>query len=108
MKRITIVLAALAVAATPAAAMAEGVYYLRNDTPRPLTCGLKREHSEAMDRVALRAGGEWSQTTARDGPRTLWCDTGAIRSRYRMRSGVRYALVEDGRGAVWLRIAAGR
>jgi hypothetical protein len=109
MKRFAILSIALAAAATPAPALAEGSYSIRNETRRPLTCGLRRERGEVLDRLALRAGGEWRQTTARDGPRTLVCYDGPLRATFRLRSGVRYALIEGSRGSLSLRVAgAGR
>jgi hypothetical protein len=92
-------------AATPASAFAGGTYYLRNETQRPLTCGIRRPRSEVVVQVALRPGGEWSQTTDRDDTRTLICYNGARRSTFRVESGQRYALHEDGAGTLWLRAA---
>jgi len=108
MKKLAILAVALAAAAVPVAALAEGAYSIRNDTRRPLTCGLRRERSEAVDRLALRVGREWTQTTARDGPRTLICYDGPVRATFRLRSGVRYSLAEGPRGALWLRLADGQ
>lgn len=102
MRKLMIAAVAMAAAATPASAFAGGTYYIRNDTPRPLTCGIRRPRSEVMVRLALRPGAEWTQTTERDDTRTLICYVGARRSRFRVESGQRYALQEDGTGALWL------
>jgi len=104
MKR-TFVLASVAAAATPAAALAEGTYSIRNETGRAVTCALRRERSQALDRFALRNGAEWSQTVAGDGPRALACDAGADRARFQLRAGLRYVLAESRSGQLWLRVA---
>jgi hypothetical protein len=103
MRRFLIAAVVLTGAAMPASAFAAGNYYIRNDTRRPLTCGIRRPHSEVTVPVALRPGGEWSDTTARDDTRTLICYTGARRSTFRVASGQRYSLQEDGTGALWLK-----
>lgn len=104
MRRFLIAAVALTGAATPASAFAGGTYYIRNDTARPLTCGIRRPRSEVTVPVALRPGGEWTQTTDRSDTRTLICYTGSQRSTFRVESGQRYALHEDGTGALWLRL----
>jgi hypothetical protein len=103
MRTLSIAALLLAGAATPAAALAGGTYYVRNDTPRALSCGVRLPGSEATVRVALRPGAEWSQTTERDATRTLICYVGPRRLTFRMASGQRYSLREDDRGALWLR-----
>ena len=65
-----------------------------NETNLGMTCALRREGSAVLDRFALPAGGEWSQSAERDGPRILRCAGGRIEPRFRMRPGVRYALVQ--------------
>jgi uncharacterized membrane protein len=105
MRKLLIAAVVLTGAATPASAFAGGTYYIRNDTPRPLTCGIRRPRSEVTMPVALRPGGEWSQTTDRDDTRTMICYVGSRRSTFRVASGQRYALQEDGTGALWLRAA---
>ena len=107
MRKLLIAAVALTGAAMPASAFAEGIYYIRNDTPRPLTCGIRRPRSEVVERLALRPGGEWNQTTRRSDTRTLICYVGARRSTFRVASGQRYALHEDGTGALWLRLVEG-
>jgi hypothetical protein len=94
MTRKAILLASLVLAAAPAPVLAAGNYYVRNDTGRVLTCGLRREHGTIIDRFVLRAGAEWSQATEGDGTRVLLCDIGDILPHYRLRSGVRYAVAE--------------
>lgn len=105
MRTLLIAAVVLTGAATPASAFAGGTYYVRNETQRPLTCGIRRPRSEVIVQVALRPGGEWSQTTDRDETRTMICYVGARRSTFRVASGQRYALHEDGSGALWLRAA---
>lgn len=95
-------LAGLLLAAIPASALAEGVYYVRNDTGRGFACALRREHGSIVDRFELPAGREWSQTTSGDGPRVLLCDVSQIVPHYRLQAGMRYAFVEEG-GRVSLR-----
>jgi hypothetical protein len=105
MRKLLIAAVVLTGAATPASAFAGGTYYIRNDTQRPLTCGIRRPRSEVTIPLALRPGGEWRQTTDRDDTRTLICYNGSRRSTFRVESGQRYALQEDGTGALWLRAA---
>lgn len=93
MYRKAIAIAALAAAAVPAQALAQGRYYVRNDTGTNLNCGLRRERGAIVDRFLLRAGGEWSQETRGTGPRTLVCDGSDIPPRFRLNSGIRYALL---------------
>lgn len=107
MRKLLIAAVALTGAAMPASAFAGGTYYIRNDTPRPLTCGIRRSRSEVTVQLALRPGGEWSQTTGRSETRTLICYVGSRRSTFRVASGQRYALHEDGTGALWLRVVEG-
>ena len=101
---------AAVVAAAPLPAIAEGNYSVRNDAGRAFSCGLRHERRSVIDRFVLRSGREWTQTAERDGPRTLLCDSDKFTQRWRMDSGVPYALVEDRRtGRVVLRrIAASR
>ena len=93
----------LAGAATPAAAAAAGTYYVRNDTNRLMTCGARRPRSQYTDRLSLRPGAEWSQTTERDDTRILICYFGTRRQTFRMVSGHRYAIHEAEDGSLWLR-----
>jgi len=104
MRPLLIAAVALTGAAAPAPAFAGGTYYIRNDTPRALTCGIRRPRSEVTIPVALRPGAEWTQNTERSDTRTLICYVGARRSTFRVESGVRYALHEDGSGALWLHL----
>lgn len=102
MVRKAIVLASLFAAAAPAPALAQDVYYVRNETPRAFTCGLRRPHGK-IDRFVLRSGQDWTQTTAGGRGRTLLCDSRPLHTQhFRMRSGVRYALV-DHEGEILLR-----
>ena len=103
MNRKAFLLAALVLAAMPAPAYAAGSYYVRNDSGRTVACSLRRPHSEIQDQFQLRAGADWSQATESDGNRTLICFVGAMLPRYRLRSGVRYALV-DQRGRIAVRV----
>ena len=98
------VLAAALFAAASAPAFSEGNYSVRNGTSRAFTCGLRHERRSVIDRFVLRSGEEWSQTSARDGQRTLLCDSWKFTDRWRMRSGIPYRLEEDRRtGRVVLR-----
>ena len=103
MRRFLIAAVALAGTAMPAPAFAAGTYYVRNDTQRPLTCGVRRPRSEVTVQVSLRPGGEWSETTERGESRTLICYFGTRRQTFRMVSGQRYALHVADDGAIWLR-----
>ena len=103
MRRTLIACMLLAGAAAPAAALAGGDYYVRNDTPRAQSCGVRRPGSQATVRVVLRPGGEWSQAAGSGDTRTLVCYVGVRRNTFRMQSGQRYALHEDDAGALWLR-----
>ena len=96
MRKLLIAAVVLTGAATPVSAFAGGTYYVRNDTQRPLTCGIRRPRSEVTMPVALRPGGEWIQATDRSDTRTLICYNGSRRSTFRVESGQRYALLEDG------------
>jgi hypothetical protein len=102
MKRKMVLIASLAVAAVPAPALAEANYYVRNETSLGLSCGLRRERSSVLDRFALPAGGEWSQTLAGDGPRIMMCGGGRVPPRFQLRPGVRYSLVQLRSGALAL------
>lgn len=103
MRKLTIVALSLAGAAVPAPAFAQGSYYIRNDTQRPLTCGLRRPRSEVMVPLALGPGREWREETARSDTRVLICYNGAQRQTFRLVSGQRYALSEDNAGTLRLR-----
>ncbi|HTU10192.1 MAG TPA: hypothetical protein VMG08_04765 [Allosphingosinicella sp.] len=108
MRRTSIAAVVLAGTAMPAPALANGTYHVRNETQRPLTCGIRRPRSEVTIPVTLRPGGDWSQATARDETRTLICYNGHRRQTFRLQSGQRYALSEDGNGVLWLRAAGAR
>ncbi len=99
------VLAAVLVAASPAPALSEGNYSVRNDTGRALTCGLRHERRSVIERFVLRSGGEWNQRSRRDGRRTLLCDSAKITQRWEMHSGRNYVLTHDREGYVVLRAA---
>ena len=99
------VLAAIMVAASPAPALSEGNYTVRNDTGRALTCGLRQERRSVIDRFVLLSGAEWNQTSRRDGRRVLLCDSAKITQRWEMHSGRTYVLTHDREGYVVLRTA---
>jgi hypothetical protein len=103
MRKILIMAVMLAGTAMPAFAQPGGRWHVRNDTQRPLTCGVRRPRSEQTVPVALRPGAAWNDTTGRNETRTLICYNGARRQTFRMQSGTRYVLREDGRGVLWLR-----
>jgi hypothetical protein len=88
------VLASLLAAAPDAPAPAEDVYYVRNETPRAFTCGLRREPNRKIHRFVLRSGHDHAQALTGGRVRSLLCDSQArVTQRFRMRSGVRYTLV---------------
>ena len=58
MRKLLIAAVALTGTAMPASAFAGGTYYIRNETQRPLTCGIRRPRSEVTVPVALRPGGQ--------------------------------------------------
>ena len=97
MARTFILLAAAAAGAVPAVAAADGGYSVRNATARAYTCGLRREDRSVIDRFVLKAGEEWRQGAASGGERELLCDSWVVTARWRVRSGVRYQLVEEPR-----------
>ena len=103
MRKTLIAAVILAGAATPGAAEAAGTYYVRNDTNQLMTCGARRPRSQYTDRLSLRPGADWSQTTERDDTRILICYFGTRRQTFRMVSGQRYALHEAEDGSFWLR-----
>ena len=81
-------------------------YYVRNDTSRTFTCGLRREPRRIIDRFLLRRGAEFSRVTPGGQGRTLLCDTQPTTQRFRMSPGIRYALVEREGEVLLRRIAA--
>jgi hypothetical protein len=89
------VLAAGSLFAAGAPAAAQARYSIRNDTPVPYTCGLKRHNSMTLERFLLPPGGEWSIEAATPRIRTLRCDTFRFTPRYYMRPNVRYNLEMD-------------
>lgn len=91
----------LGLAATPA--LAGGHYFVRNETGRHLTCGVRHAHGRALHRFVLPAGGEWSAEGDDNGTWTLRCDTLLPTYHYFMRPGVRYELMADRTGWVVLR-----
>jgi hypothetical protein len=91
-----IVLASLLAAMPAAPAPAGDVYYVRNETPRAFTCGLRREPNRKIYRFVLRSGHDHVQALSGGRERSLLCDSQArVTQRFRMRSGIRYALVVD-------------
>jgi hypothetical protein len=96
-------IASMLVAASPAPALAQDNYYVRNDAGRTFTCGLRRDPNRKVDRFVLRRGTEATRTATGGRQRTLLCDTAPVTQRYRMRPGIRYALVREDDGLVVLR-----
>ena len=107
MRKMLIACLLLAGAPTPAAAFADGAYYVRNDTPRAQSCGVRRAGTQAAVRVVLPRGGEWSQPAGRDTSRVLVCYTGVHRNTFPIQAGLRYALIEDSGGILRLRTIGG-
>jgi hypothetical protein len=103
MIRKTIVLASILAVAPAAPAWAENIYSVRNETSRTFTCGLQRYPARKVYRFLLRAGQEHVQAMSGGNERTLLCDSRPVTERFRLRSGVRYALVVSGDGVVVLR-----
>jgi len=96
-------IAAMLVAASPAPALAQDNYYVRNDAGRSFTCGLRREPSRKIDRFLLLRGTEATRAASGGRWRTLLCDSQARHTqRFRMRPGIRYTLVQH-EGVVSLR-----
>lgn len=107
MIRSTVAIALSLSAAWPAPSAAEGLYLVHNATTRTFTCGVRREGRSVIDRFVIRAGEEWRQTTPGSGRRSLLCDSSKITPRFRMRSGIHYDLVEEGRTGRVVPIADG-
>jgi hypothetical protein len=80
--------------AAPAQAPAENDYYVRNETSRTFSCGMRREPRRLVHRFLLRRGSDYRHETADGEARTLLCDTRHPTQRFRMQAGVRYALTE--------------
>ena len=96
-----IVFAALA-AGGPAFAMAEGSFFVRNDTGEAQNCSIRYAGSNYAAPIVLRAGGEWSGTGRTDRPSVLICRGAARDMNFRMQSGRRYALTKTGAGTLVL------
>ncbi len=94
-------LAAIA-GAGPAFAMAEGSFYVRNDTGESQNCSIRHAGSNYAAPITLRAGGEWSGTGRTDRPSVLICRGAARDLNFRMQSGRRYALTKTGAGTLVL------
>jgi hypothetical protein len=97
----TALLAAIAFA-TPASALAEGSFQVRNDTGEAQSCSIRYAGSNYAAPIVLRAGGEWSGTSRTDRPSVLICRGAARDMTFRMQSGRRYALAKTGAGTLVL------
>lgn len=99
-------LIALPLLATAAVAPAQAPdpqnYYVRNETSRSFSCGVRRDPNRRVHRFLLRRGTDYSHADAGGSQRTLLCDTQHTTQRFRMQAGRRYALVETA-GYVTLR-----
>ena len=92
---VAIALTLLTATTAPAAAPAQDIYYVRNDTGRSLTCGLRRDPRRRVDRFVLVRGTEAARPARGGRGRSLLCDTQSIHTqRFRMLPGIRYALVQ--------------
>lgn len=96
MVRIAILLLPLlaAAAAAPAQPPETGSYYVRNETSRTFSCGMRRDPNRRIHRFLLRRGTDYRHEARGGRMRTLMCDTQRTTQRYRMHAGGRYALVE--------------
>jgi hypothetical protein len=105
MRRIAIVTAILGAAVTATPALAEGTWYVRNDTGESQTCTVRYPGSQAVESIVLRRGGDWSGTTRSDRTRTLICQTASRPRQFRLESGQRYSLTKTGAGVLVLSAA---
>jgi hypothetical protein len=73
---ILVVAAAALPFALPSAAIAndQPQYSARNDTSRPLTCGVRRAGSSAIDSFTIRAGEMWTGSFSGSKTRLLKCE----------------------------------
>ena len=94
-------LAAVA-AATPASALAEGSFHVRNDTGESQHCSVRHAGSNYAAPILLPAGGEWRATSRTDRPSVLICRGASRDLTFRMRSGRHYALTKTGAGTLIL------
>jgi hypothetical protein len=93
-KTILIVPLLATAASLSAQAPAESSYYVRNETSRTFSCGMRREPQRRVHRFLLRRGSDYHHQGSDGEMRTLLCDTRHPTQRFRMRPGTRYALVE--------------
>ena len=96
-----LIFAALA-GADPAFALAEGSFYVRNDTGESQNCTVRHAGTNYAAPIVLRAGSEWSATSRTDRPSVLICRGAARDMTFRMQSGRRYALTKTGAGTLVL------
>jgi hypothetical protein len=106
MPRLLLAAAVRAAATAPATARA-GTYYVRNDTPRAQSCGMRRPSTQVAVRVVIPRGREWSRTYERDAARVLVCYTGPNRNTFLLEAGRHYSLREGRDGILRLRPAEG-
>ena len=104
MRRIMAAAALLAAvaAATPALALAEGSFHVRNETGEAQNCSIRYAGSNYAAPIVLRAAGEWSGTSRSDRPGTLICRGASRDLTFRMQSGQHYALRKTGAGTLVL------
>src|SRR5829696_8292940 len=100
------VFAAVLLAVSPAPALAEGNYSVRNGTSRAFSCGLRYERRSVVERFLLRSGTEWRRASQEEGPRVLMCDSYKFTQRWQVVPGVSYLLVEGRGGRAALRTEA--
>ncbi len=107
MRKLIVVAAALAgtLAATPALALAEGSFHVRNETGETQNCSVRHAGSNYAAPIILRADGEWSGTSRTDRPSVLICRGAARDMTFRMQSGQHYALRKTGAGRLTLAVA---
>ena len=78
-----------------AAAEDQGQYSVRNDTRRPLTCGVRRQGSSAIDSFTIRAGESWTGSYSGSKARLILCE-GTMSRWQPMTPGQPYRLVAPG------------
>ena len=96
MVRTALLFLSFAAALSPVSAQppaADG-YYVRNETSRTFSCGMRRDPNRRVHRFLLRRGTDYRYEAVGGAMRTLLCDTQHTTQRYKMRAGGRYALIE--------------
>ena len=93
-------------AATPALALAEGSFHVRNQTGDTQSCTIRHAGSNYAAPIMLRADGEWRGTSRTDRPSVLICRGAARDLTFRLQSGRSYSLTKTGTGTLTLSASA--